>query len=124
MNTLIVAKNKDVEPKAIKMIEGLPARGDVRMRPLMVGDQMIMLEIEYRKGAASPVHTHQHESVCYIVKGRATIVVGDETYTLGPGDTCRHPEGVSHGIEALEDTIVVEVKSPVQALDQFLGTER
>ena len=88
----------------------------------MVGDQMIMLEIEYRKGAASPVHTHQHESVCYVLLGRIKATVEDTIYTMERGDACRHPEGVPHSVEALEDSTILEIKSPPQPLAEFLGT--
>ena len=53
---MLVARNEDVEERVIKMIEGLPAHGDVRLKPLMGGDRMIMLEISYAAGAGSPVH--------------------------------------------------------------------
>lgn len=108
--------------RAIQSIEGLPVRGSVEMRPLIEGDLMVMLEVHYPAGAASPVHAHSHESLCYIVAGKARASVGDETFTLGAGDVCRHPEGVLHSIEAIEDTTVLEIKSPTQPLDQFLGT--
>ena len=120
---MIVAKNVDVEHRAVKLIEGLPIRGDVKMKPLMGGDQMIMLEIQYPAGSGSPRHAHQHESLLYVVKGKVKAEIDGESYTLGPGDACRHPEGVPHGIESLEDATILEIKSPAQPLEQFLGTQ-
>ena len=117
---MLVRKNADVEERTISAIEGLPVRGEVTVKPLMGGDHMVMLEIHYAAGSGSPVHVHRHESLCYVVSGRAEATVGDESFTLGPGDVCRHPEGVPHGIDAIEDTTVVEVKSPAQPLEQFL----
>lgn len=117
-----VPKNTDVKYRPIKTIEGLPVQGEARLKPLLTGDQMLMLEIHYPAGTKSPLHAHQHESVCYIIKGKITSIVGEETYTLEAGDACRHPKGVPHAVEALEDTIFIEVKSPPQALEQFLGT--
>ncbi|MCH8205824.1 MAG: cupin domain-containing protein [Chloroflexi bacterium] len=119
---MLVSRNADAERQAITAIEGLPVRGDVTVKPLMSGDGMVMLEVHYAAGSASPVHVHQHESLCYVVSGRAEATVGDESFTLGPGDVCRHPDGVPHGLEAIEETTVIEVKSPAQPLEQFLGT--
>jgi hypothetical protein len=31
---------------------------------------------------------------------------------MGPGDVCRHPKNVLHGLEAIEDSVIVEIKSP------------
>ena len=118
---MIVARNVDVEHRPMKTVEGLPFQGEVRMKPLIQGDQMVMLEIHYPLGASSPLHRHQHESLCYVVKGRVKVVVGKETYTLGAGDACRHPKGVPHSIESVEDATIVEIKSPAQPLEQFLG---
>ncbi len=120
---MIVAKNTDVDFRTIKTIEGLPVHGDVRMKILMAGDEMIMLEIHYAEGSGSPVHKHQHESLCYIVMGKIRATVEGETSILGVGDSCRHPEGAFHSVDAFEgDATIVEIKSPVQDLEQFLGT--
>ena len=68
---MLVSENADTEGRAITTIEGLSVRGDVTVKPLMGGDQMVMLEVHYTAGSASPLHTHQHESLCYVVSGRA-----------------------------------------------------
>ena len=92
------------------------------MKILMVGDEMIMLEIHYAKGSGSPVHKHQHESMCYVIKSRIKAMVEGETSILGVGDSCRHPEGVLHSVDAFEgDATIVEIKSPVQDITQVLG---
>ena len=118
---MLVAKNSEVERRKVDVLEGLPIRGSLFMKPLMFGERMMMLEIHYPAGSASPVHTHQHESVCYIIKGKARAMVDGETYVLEAGDACRHPDGVPHAIEALEDTTLLEIKSPSQPLEEFLG---
>ena len=119
---MLVARNGDVTVLMIKTVEGVPIQGEVTMKPLMAGDEMVMLELRYPKGAGSPLHAHDHESLCYVVKGTVRAVVEGETHTLQAGDACRHPRGVAHGIEALTDATVLEVKSPAQPLERFLGT--
>jgi quercetin dioxygenase-like cupin family protein len=119
---MLVARNADIEGRSVETIEGLPVQGEVNLKALAVGARMVALEIRYRAGANSPVHTHSHESLCYVVEGEARFIIGDEAATLKAGDVCRHPEGVPHSIEAIQDTTVLEVKSPPQPLEQFLGT--
>lgn len=117
---MLIARNADVQNITMKKVEGLPIRGEVTLKPMMVGDKMIMLEIHYPSGSGSPVHTHDHESVCYVVKGKVKVFVEGEEYTLGPGDACIHPKGIAHGIESLEDAVILEIKSPPLPLEQFL----
>jgi quercetin dioxygenase-like cupin family protein len=49
------------------------------------------------------------------------MTVGSDEYILGPGDVCRHPKGVPHGVEAVEASVVVEIKSPAPDITTFLG---
>lgn len=117
-----LSRNADVKELAIKIVEGLSTKGEVRMKPMMTGDQMTLLEIRYPPGAGAPLHVHRHETLCYVVKGKVKVTVGEEEFLLSPGDVCRHPQGVPHGIEGVEEALVLEIKSPAQPLDQFLGT--
>ena len=58
---MLVVKGVDVAYRTVSKIEGLPMQGTVTMKPLMGGDEMIMLEIHYPAGTGSPVHVHQAE---------------------------------------------------------------
>ena len=117
-----LSRNQDVQARAIKVVEGKPTHGDVRMKLMFTGDQMNLLEIRYPPGAGAPLHVHQHETLCYVVEGKVKVTVGDEEFVLSAGDVCRHPQGVPHGIEGVEQAKVLEIKSPAQPIDQFLGT--
>jgi quercetin dioxygenase-like cupin family protein len=41
-------------------------------------------------------HTHPHEQIVYIVSGRGTFTVGEETAEVRPGDMLVVPSGVRH----------------------------
>ena len=118
-----LSKNTDVRERVCKSIEGLPVHGQVKVKAMLSGDQMTVLEVQYDAGAGGEPHAHQHESICYVVKGKVRMKVGDEEYILGPGDVCRHPKGVVHIVEGIEPSVTVEIKSPAQDIDKFLGTE-
>ena len=119
---MILSKNSEVKGLHVKAIEGKPMYGgDLLVKPLIKGDQMTLLEIHYTPGVGAPLHVHDHESLAYVVKGRVKMTVGKEVYTLGPGDVCRHPQCVPHGVEGIEESIVVEIKSPAPDITAFLG---
>ena len=114
-------ENAQVDSQPVGTIEGQPNTGIFFVKPLMRGDSMALLEVRLRAGAASLTHMHSHESLVYVVSGRLKTIINNETFILGPGDVCRHPRAVGHRVEALEDTIFVEVKSPPVELGQVFG---
>ncbi|HMA79341.1 MAG TPA: cupin domain-containing protein [Candidatus Binatia bacterium] len=119
---MILSRNSDVKGIVVKAIEGKPMYGgDLIVKPLIKGDEMTFLEIHYTPGVGAPLHVHSHESLAYVVKGKVKMTVGKEEFILGPGDVCRHPKGVPHGVEGIEESIVVEVKSPAPEISAFLG---
>jgi quercetin dioxygenase-like cupin family protein len=120
---VILSKNSEVKGLLVKAIEGKPMYGgDLLVKPLIKGDEMTLLEIHYTPGVGAPLHVHEHESLAYVVKGKVKMTVGKEVYVLGPGDVCRHPKGMPHGVEAIEESIVVEIKSPAPDISAFLAT--
>ena len=118
---MYLSKNTEIKGLTIKKVEGKELTGALLVKPLIAGEQMTLLEIHYSPGVGAPLHVHQHESLAYVVKGKVKMTVGKETYVLGPGDVCRHPQGMPHAVEGLEDSVVVEIKSPAQPIEQFLS---
>ena len=110
-----------IESTVLIAIEGLPVIGHITVKTLLAGDEMLMLELTYAAGAASQPHRHDHESHCYLVSGRMRATVADQTWEVGPGDACIHPAGVLHAMEAVEESIVVEIKSPRPDPERFLS---
>jgi quercetin dioxygenase-like cupin family protein len=122
---VIKSRNADVEAMAVSAIEGKPVYGGhIFLKPLIKGDEMTFLEIHYAAGVGAPLHTHTHESIAYVVKGKVKSTVGSEEFIMGPGDVCRHPKGVLHGLEAIEDSVVVEIKSPAPEIGAFMAMRK
>ncbi|TWT02848.1 cupin domain-containing protein [Reyranella sp. CPCC 100927] len=106
-------RSADVEPLDIKQVEGVVEQGHLVVRKLMVGDDILMLEVVRKKGLIDPVHKHlDHESMGYLIKGRMRLVIGGQEFIAEAGSSWVHPVGVDHYSEALEDCLQVEVKSP------------
>ncbi|MFM9883951.1 MAG: cupin domain-containing protein [Burkholderiales bacterium] len=83
------------------------------VKPLIVGNDMLLLEIFQRKGLKVPQRQHDdHVSVPYLVTGKMWPWIDGKEFTVGPGDSWTHPRGVPHNSEALEDSVAIEVKSP------------
>jgi quercetin dioxygenase-like cupin family protein len=85
----------------------------VTLRVMLVGEQMVILESHWPKGAVGMLHVHDdHESIGYLVRGRMKLTIGDEERIVEAGSAWLHPRGVPHRGEALEDSLQIEVKSP------------
>jgi len=62
--------------------------------------------------------------VAYVISGKVKSTVGTQEFIMGPGDVCRHPKGVLHGLEAIEDSVVVEIKAPAPDIGAFFAIKR
>jgi quercetin dioxygenase-like cupin family protein len=116
------SRNASVEALVIRSIEGATTRGDFLIKPLLRGEHMSLLEVHLQPGVASELHAHGHESMLYVVKGKLRTMVGGEDLVLGPGDVGCHPRGVPHMVEALEETVFIEIKSPAPEIAKVLAS--
>jgi len=102
-----------IEPERLAAVEGVKPKGKVEVRRAMVGEDILMLHVIREKGLIDPVHKHDdHETVAYLIRGRLRLVIGGEEFIATPGTSWRHPRGVEHFSEALEEVEQIEIKSP------------
>jgi quercetin dioxygenase-like cupin family protein len=86
----------------------------VLMKPLVHGEKTLLIETNIKKGAVHNLHSHPHEQTGYLVSGKLMMIIGDERFEAEPGDSWCVPGGVEHSGEILEDSVIVEVFSPVR----------
>ncbi|MFP6728214.1 MAG: cupin domain-containing protein [Alphaproteobacteria bacterium] len=102
-----------IEP--VMAIEGGAEVGNLGIKPLMVGDNVLVMEAHRERGLVDPEHAHDdHESICYLVSGRMRVVIDGKEFIAQPGDVWRHQIGVPHFHETLEDSLQIEIKSPAR----------
>lgn len=86
----------------------------IRFKTLVHGAKTLTAEFRLEKDAVLPRHSHPHEQTGYLVAGRLRFTVGGETYDVRPGDSWCIPGDVEHSAIALENTVAIEVFSPVR----------
>ena len=107
--------DSDIEEEEVKAVEGAVEQGELSLKVLMVTENMIMLRAWRGKGLIDPLHQHDdHESVATLLSGKLKMKIGNEEFIANPGDVWRHPPGVPHFSEALEECVQIEVKSPAR----------
>jgi len=90
----------------------------VRLKSLVHGAATHLTEVRFVKGAVVPEHRHPHEQTGYLISGSLRFFGGSEDTVVTPGDCWNFASGLPHGAEALEDSVVVEVFSPIR--DDYL----
>ena len=83
-------------------------------RQMLHTDRMTVARIHLAAGAVVPRHQHENEQVANVVSGRLRFIVDDDQVVVGVGDSVTIPPNVPHEVEALEDTIVIDVFAPVR----------
>lgn len=91
--------------------EALPA---IRRKTLAFGDKTLLTEFRMLKGSSLPAHAHPHEQTGYLVSGRVRLTIGSDHFDVEPGDSWSIGGDVVHGAEILEDSVAIEVFSPVR----------
>lgn len=86
----------------------------IRIKTLCHGDATLMSEFLLQKDAVLPAHSHPYEQTGYLVKGKIRLFIGDASKELVLGDSWCIAKDLPHRAEILEDSVAIEVFSPVR----------
>jgi quercetin dioxygenase-like cupin family protein len=86
----------------------------VRYKTLVHGERTLLAEFHLDGGAVVPTHAHPHEQTGYVVSGHMAFTIGDDHFDAVAGTSWCIPGNMPHGVTVLEDTVVIEVFSPVR----------
>ena len=93
----------------------VPALPGIRRKTLVHGPHTLMAEFKLAQGAVVPPHRHPQEQTGYLLSGRLVLTIANVEHDLRPGDSWMIPGGVEHGARVPEDSVAIEVFSPVRA---------
>ncbi len=83
-------------------------------KTLVWGEKTLLSEFVLKAGAILPRHSHPHEQSGYLVSGRMRLVVGEAAHEVSAGDGWCIAGGVEHEASIIEDSVAIEVFSPVR----------
>ena len=83
-------------------------------RKIISGDKVMVAQVFLLKGAIVPEHHHESEQITYILEGALEFEIGGERLVVGKGQVLRIPSNVPHKAVALEDTLDLDVFSPIR----------
>ena len=83
-------------------------------RKIISGDKAMVAQVFLAKGAVVPEHHHESEQITYILEGALEFHINGETIVVGKGQVLRIPSNVPHMAIALEDTLDLDIFSPIR----------
>ena len=86
----------------------------ISYKTLVHGQKTSLSEFHLQKGSVLPNHSHPHEQTGYMISGRMKFIIDGKKYETVPGNSWCIPSHVEHGVEVLEDSVVIEIFSPVR----------
>ena len=86
----------------------------IQRKTLTYGENTLLTEFRLQAGNDLPYHTHPHEQIGYLVSGCIILTIDGEEMEIRPGDGWCVPGNTDHGARIIEDSVAVEVFSPVR----------
>jgi quercetin dioxygenase-like cupin family protein len=86
----------------------------VRRQILGYGPDLMMVRVEFRRGAVGALHHHPHRQVTYVAAGRFEATVDGTTRLLEAGDCFYVAADLEHGVVALDEGTLIDVFTPAR----------
>ncbi len=91
-------------------------------RKTVAGERVLLARVRLDKGCHVALHQHESEQIAYVVSGRVRWTLGAEgtperrQVETGAGEVVVLPSLFPHGVDALEDTLIIDLLSPPGAM--------
>jgi unsaturated pyranuronate lyase len=83
-------------------------------RRYFTGDRVTVARFELTRGGVVPRHSHENEQVSCVLSGALKFDFDGREVVVRGGEVMQIPGSVPHEVTVLEDTVVIDVFSPVR----------
>ncbi|HYK87832.1 MAG TPA: cupin domain-containing protein [Acidobacteriota bacterium] len=83
-------------------------------RKIITGENEMISHVYLKKDAVVPEHSHVSEQITYILEGALKFRILGEEIVVAAGQVLVIPPNVPHKAVALEDTLDVDIFSPIR----------
>ena len=84
-------------------------------RQMIVGENVMVCRFTFDPFVVTDVHSHPHEQVTLVVKGKAKFTIDGLAVIVAAGDVLHFPPHNSHGATMLdEEVILIDIFSPIR----------
>jgi quercetin dioxygenase-like cupin family protein len=89
-------------------------------RQMVVGERLMMCRLTLRPHVDTPVHSHPHEQMTIVERGRVRFTIDGYTRLVAAGDVLHFPPNVAHGATMLnEEVVLIDIFTPIR--EDFLA---
>jgi quercetin dioxygenase-like cupin family protein len=84
-------------------------------RKMVSGENAMVTQVLLKQGAQVPWHDHHNEQFSYVLSGVLRFQfreATERTIEVGAGEMIHIPPAVPHRVEALEDSLTIDIFSP------------
>lgn len=84
-------------------------------RQMVVGENVMMVRFTFDPFLVTDEHTHPHEQMTLVLKGRAKFIISGEERIVTAGDVLHFPPHNRHGATMLdEEVVLIDIFSPIR----------
>ena len=94
----------------------------IRRRTITYGTSMYQMIAKLDAGSRMPEHKHPQEQIVHILEGRMKLIVSGVPHELKGGESFYLASNIPHGVETIDDTMVLDTFSPPR--DEYLALDR
>jgi quercetin dioxygenase-like cupin family protein len=92
-------------------------------RQTVVGEKLMICRLKIQPRVVTPVHSHVHEQITMVERGRVLYIVDGAETIVSAGDVLHFAPNVPHGATMLdEEVVLVDVFTPMR--EDFLTPTR
>ncbi len=84
----------------------------VKRKIMAYDEQLMLVKVDFEKGAIGTIHNHPHLQLSYVAKGSFEVTMGDDKKILNEGDVFFAPTLVFHGVVCLEAGLLIDIFNP------------
>lgn len=84
-------------------------------RQMVVGQNVMICRFTFDPFVVTPEHTHPHEQMTLVMKGKVKFFISGEERVVSAGDVLHFPPHNQHGATMLdEEVVLIDIFSPIR----------
>jgi quercetin dioxygenase-like cupin family protein len=109
-------------PEAFRRWQDVPSEPIAKgiARQMIIGERLMICRLTLQPHVDTPVHSHPHEQITLVERGRVRFSIGSDVRVATAGDILHFAPGMAHGATMLdEEVVLVDIFTPIR--DDFLA---